>query len=158
MPFMKWILATAAAQLCAFGAIATLIIGCAAPAGPESETVTEPTGGSGVNRIPEIRNLKLEPAEIVVGGAATVTAQVVDPDGDRITEWTLVIGEAQLPPEGTFNPRAGSGAEISSIFTATRPGKSSVILTVFDGRGGISSDRHPITVVQRENALSEPAR
>lgn len=145
MRWMRWILAIAAAQLCTFGAIATLISGCAGPANPLGSD--DDPGAGGGNRVPEITSLTVEPSRLVVGGTATVLAQASDPDGDRIT-WSLALNtQADFPVQGRFSPQQGSGGAISSTFTATGTGLSSVILTIFDSRGGIRTDSRQITVV-----------
>jgi len=146
MRSMNLVLAMAAAQLCTFGTIATLLAGCT----EENRNPAESDGDSGGNRVPTISNMTVTPDRIFVGGTASIMAQAIDPDGDRIT-WRLGVNtDAMSPVAGRFDPTSGSGGSISSTFTASGPGLSSIVLTVTDDRSGIAMAFHPFTVFPRE--------
>jgi hypothetical protein len=149
MRLMKCVLATAAAQLCTFGVIATLIGGCAEP-DRLVDADGNPPGNDGQNRAPNIADLTIQPESIAAGGTATVTAQASDPDGDRIT-WSLAMDSNGLfgverLAGGSFSPREGAGGTVSSTFTPTGSGMTRIILTVFDSRGGIGTAERRVSV------------
>src|SRR5262249_18246478 len=101
---------------------------------------TTACGGSGVNpvaplnnRAPEIRSVSVVPQTIAPGGTATVTADVVDPDGDAITcRFAAGHGTVSAGPtntcQGTYhNDGTSAGDEIRVTATDARNASSSAV-------------------------------
>jgi hypothetical protein len=157
MRWMKWIVATAVAQLCTFGVVATLIGGCGnTPLNVEREP--------GQNNPPRVDFMTIEPGRLVSGSPARITARATDPDGDRM-EWRLELTTEGIPNGAfqgqlTFEPTAGEGGDVTSNFTPRGTGSALVVLTFSDGRG-FTTSRSAIAVgsepTLRAAGVSRPA-
>lgn len=115
-------------------ACAALLSGCRTGV-PPVPIVGEPPSNMTGNRAP---TLKLSASEmtVVAGGRIALTAEVYDPDNDRLTlKWSA--------PSGTFNNPAGS----RTFWTAPpAPGTVTITFTADDGSGGVTTEKLSVTV------------
>ena len=89
------------------------------------------------NHAPQVK-ARCAPCAVAPGGAVTVSADIVDADGDAVSyQWAASAGTLATP----------TAAE--SGFTApSQPGPVPIAITVRDGRGGMASDTITITVTR----------
>jgi hypothetical protein len=113
--------------VCQLGAttLPLLLVACntSARLQPPIETAPANTNIAG-NRAPTV-SAAADPTTIAPGGQVTLSAEVYDPDGDRLTiKWSA--------PSGTFNNPAGA----RTYWTAPdKAGAVTITITVDDGRG-----------------------
>jgi hypothetical protein len=110
------------------------IVGCRTGV-PPVPIVGEPPSNMTGNRAPTIK-ISADQTTIAAGGRVTLTAEVYDPDNDRLTlKWSA--------PSGTFNNPAGA----RTFWTApTTPGPVILTFTADDGSGGVTTEKLTVTV------------
>jgi hypothetical protein len=117
-----------------------LVAACAAMVGcrtgvPPVPIVGEPPANMTGNRPPTLK-LSADRTTVAVGGQITLTAEVYDPDNDKLTlKWSA--------PSGTFNNPAGA----RTYWTApSTPGTVILSFTADDGSGGVTTEKLTVTV------------
>jgi hypothetical protein len=105
-------------------------VSCAAPAPAPPPPPAQPP-----NQSPVISSVTANPAEVVAGDSATITAVASDPDDDPITlTWSA--------SDGTVT---GSGKQVT--WKSSKSGSATISLTVSDNRGGQATGSATVNVL-----------
>ena len=139
MRLMNWSLVVAAVQLCAWSAMATLLLGCGGPSPMTDDANVD-------NNVPSVSSLIATPSVISLGGRSDITGRVTDPDGDGVS-WTLSL-ESSSTAAGTLVPFSAPSRDIASSFTPSRAGVAIIRALPHDGRN--FGNALTVTVTVRE--------
>ncbi len=106
-----------------------------------------------LNTHPVLLSLQVDPNKhLCLGEAGTVTAEVVDPDGDEVTlDWAV----AETPDgavAGDFGLRPVPDSPHIAVFTATFAGRYEIALRMADDAGGLATVVFPLYVSDCEQA------
>ena len=115
-------------------ACAALVAGCRTGVTPAPVLAPKPGPATG-NRPPTLK-LSADQMTVAAGGRIALTAEVYDPDNDRLTlKWSA--------PSGTFNNPSAS----RTYWTApSAPGAVTLTFTADDGSGGVTTEKLTVTV------------